>query len=179
MEALRAGLKLPGGRVCSGGVADQLCRCPAGASPRPTVQGIDSAPGPGHAPVGRGSCPRRRFREATHPHPNEPHSQVCHCEPARTLVWQSVPLQAPRLARPGRGAMLARSFDRPHGRCNADALRGNGLPRRCAPRNHHVFSHHHKRKAPNCHPEAQPKDLMHRGSVSKTSCARSFAFGSG
>ena len=26
--------------------------------------------------------------------------------------------------------------------------------------------------------EAQPKDLMHQGSVSKPSCARSFAFGS-
>ena len=44
-------------------------------------------------------------------------------------------LQAARLARPGRGALGARAYDRPHGRCNAFALRGNGLPRRCAPRN--------------------------------------------
>ena len=32
------------------------------------------------------------------------------------------PLQAARLARPGRGAMLARAYDRPRGRCNAFAL---------------------------------------------------------
>ena len=50
--------------------------------------------------VGRGSCPRRPLTGTPAPHPNEPHSQVCHCEPARTLVWQSVPLQAAGLRAP-------------------------------------------------------------------------------
>ncbi len=55
----------------------------------------------------------------------------------------------------------------------------NQRARRCAPGNHHVFSHRDKRKAPIAIGEAQPKDLMHRASLSEPSCARSFAFGSG
>ena len=56
----------------------------------------------------------------------------------RTSAHAGVASRSPasrRLARPGRGAILARVYDRPHGRCNAFALRENGLPRRCAPRN--------------------------------------------
>ena len=34
-----------------------------------------------------------------------------------------------------RGATPARGYDRPPGRCNAAHCGGNGLPRRCAPRN--------------------------------------------
>ena len=82
-----------------------------------------------------GARPRRQLPGTSPLPPNPLHAQVCHCEPARTLVWQSVPLQAVRLARPAGGAIPARAYDRPHGRCNAFALRGNGLPRRCAPHN--------------------------------------------
>ncbi len=54
--------------------------------------------------AGRLSVPRRPLSGSYAPNPNAPHLQVCHCEPARTLVWQSVSLQAAYLARPARGA---------------------------------------------------------------------------
>ena len=202
--------------------------------------------------VGRGSCPRRQLPGTSPLPPNPPHSQVCHCEPARTLVWQSVPLQAAGLRAPA-GAQY-----RPGGMTGltAGAMRshcgGCGLPRRYAPRNDrfgglirwgegarqicrcpagasprptgawpepgalgrmhrrnpyrragvlpppparqnrctpaishnlpHVIlrrSRRISRTSPHCHPEAQPKDLTHWGSVLKPFCARSFAFGSG
>ena len=71
-----------------------------------------------------GARPRRQLPGTSPLPPNQPHPQACHCEPARTLVWQSVPLQAARLARPGRGAIPAWGHDRPRGRCNAAHCRG-------------------------------------------------------
>ena len=44
------------------------------------------------------------------------------------------------LQRPARGAIPARTYDRPFGRHNATRCLGNGLPRRCAPRNDRVES---------------------------------------
>ena len=80
----------PGGVGWSAG---RICRCPAGAGA-----------------FGRGRCrgshrragarPRRPLSGSCAPDPNAMHLQVCHCEPARTLVWQSVPLQAAGLRVP-------------------------------------------------------------------------------
>ena len=105
--------------------------------------------------------------------------QACHCEPARTLVWQSASPQAARLHRPGRGAVLAGTTDRPHGRCNAAHCLVYGLPRRCATPNHHVFY--------TAIIERPPIVILRRSrrisctgvSVSDPFCARSFACGSG
>ena len=85
--------------------------------------------------VGRGSCPRRPLTGT--PHPIQTHRTPKPVIANQRARWcgNPFPLQAARLARPGRGAILARVHDRPHGRCNAFALRGNGLPRRCAPHN--------------------------------------------
>ena len=64
----------------------------------------------------------------------------------RLSLWDGAPGRVCRC--PGGGAMQDWVRDRPHGRCNAAHCLGYGLPRRCAPRNHHVFSHHDKRKTP-------------------------------
>ena len=143
-RSCRADLQVPGG-----GTVETLLREILRLWLRMTCGGRSEAQrGPGvlgrvryrSCTVGRGSCPRRPPPGISALHPNPPCPQVCHCEPAPALVWQSVPPQAPRLARPVRGAIQARAHDRPHGRCNAFALRGNGLPRRCAPRNDRVGS---------------------------------------
>ena len=88
---------------------------PIGALPRNRL--ASSATG-GASPISPTTRPHRasspRLRRAGCPHlaaaTHRTLKTPCHCEPVRTLVWQSV---LPRTA--------------PH--------KGNGLPRRCAPRN--------------------------------------------
>ena len=88
---------------------------PIGALPRNRL--ASSATG-GASPISPTTRPHRasspRLRRAGCPHlaaaTHRTLKNPCHCEPVRTLVWQSV---LPRTA--------------PH--------KGNGLPRRCAPRN--------------------------------------------
>ena len=65
----------------------------------------------------RTSLPPSVGRGALTPPPPRTRKTPCHCEPARTPVWQSV---LPRTA--------------PH--------KGNGLPRRCAPRNDNFMDMH-------------------------------------
>ena len=100
-----------GGLVGWGGAARQVCKCPAAVCPPP--------------PGFRNLCTTSK--------PTAPPSLSL-----RTSAHAGVAIRSPasrRLARPGRGAMEARTYDRPGGRCNAAHCGGYGLPRRCAPRN--------------------------------------------
>ena len=89
---------------------------PIGALPRNRLASPATGGASPISPTPRRHAPHSlsRLRRAGCPHPAAATHRAlktpCHCEPVRTLVWQSV---LPRTA--------------PH--------RGNGLPRRCAPRN--------------------------------------------
>ena len=73
--------------------------------------------------------------------PPHPAATGCHLE-----LWYPLPPARDHIQWRFALAPLG-AHDLPDGRCNAFALLRNGLPRRCAPGNPHVFSHHHKRKA--------------------------------
>ena len=115
-----------GGAVRWDGAARQICWCPGGSCPSPTDA-------PRNLPIGEGHDPPGHPPEPWHFRLNCTGSPLSLRDPAGVVAIRSPASR--KAAAPRQGRNTGPGDDRPRGRCNAAALQGNGLPRRCAPRN--------------------------------------------